>query len=322
LQRESSPRKISRRLLIAIITLAIGATRSVGARAVWIDTDLALGSPWREVDDGYAVALALRSPELRIAGISTTSGNARLAVTTRRTRQLLGTFASTLPVYAGEASAHALAAVLRKEKMIYVALGPLTNLAYFLKLHREQANRLEQIIIVAGQSEKDTLGFGPREKFRIHDANFIKDPEAMRTVLRTQIPLLIIPIETAARLQLDRQDLDRIEQSEPAGRYLAQRSRVWLWFWQHFVREKGGPIFDALAIVAAARPTLLTTEKRRVAIEGDGRLVARRAPTAAGRPVTFCSGFAPATKAFVSRRLANEKKRRFPPPALERTSSG
>ena len=74
--------------------LLVLAASTAGARPVWIDTDLSLGSPLREVDDAYALLLALRSPELRIVGVSTTYGNAPLPGTTERKQKALGAFGS------------------------------------------------------------------------------------------------------------------------------------------------------------------------------------------------------------------------------------
>ncbi len=62
------------------------------AERVWIDTDLSIGSPIREVDDAYALVLALHSPEIQIAGLSTSYGNAPLGQTTRATLDLVQRF--------------------------------------------------------------------------------------------------------------------------------------------------------------------------------------------------------------------------------------
>lgn len=290
--------------------LLLLASTAAGARAVWIDTDLSLGSPVREVDDGYALLLALRSPELRIVGVSTTYGNAPLRGTTARTRKSLGAFGSSLPVHPGAASPNelgpdtsateALSAALRKEKLTYLAFGPLTNLATFLKLHPEQAARIEEVVMIAGKTPAATLGFGPYERFRIHDANLVKDPAAVRAVLASPLPILLTPIETSARLMIDQDDLRRLEKCGGAGPYLAKRSRTWLWFWTHFAHTRGGPIFDALAVLAVARPEFATTETRFASFNEKSELIVRRS---AGRKVFFCTDFSPAAKALVLHRL-------------------
>ncbi len=298
--------------LIGAFVLAFSSAQ--GARAVWIDTDLSIGSPLREVDDAYALLLALRSPELQIVGVSTTYGNAPLRATTKRTRNTLGIFGSELTVNPGAASARALgresaasealAAALRREKLTYIALGPLTNFATLLRLHPEESRRVERVVMVAGKTPGATLGFGPEEKFRVHDANLVKDPAAVRAVLRSEIPVLLVPVETSARLELDRADLDALAASGAAGEYLARRSRVWLWFWMHIAKARGGPIFDALAVAAVAEPSLVKKETRFASFDPHDQLIVRRA---GGRKVDFCIGFAPETKATILRRLSGRR---------------
>ncbi|MGI8432215.1 MAG: nucleoside hydrolase, partial [Chthoniobacterales bacterium] len=282
---------------------------------VWIDTDLSLGSPVREVDDGYALLLALRSPELQVVGVSTTYGNAPLRGTTERAQKSLGAFGSSLPVYPGAASPNefsrataasaALSAALRKEKLTYLALGPLTNLATFLKLHPEQAARIEEVVMIAGKTPAATLGFGSQKKFRIHDANLVKDPAAVRAVFASPLPILLAPIETSSRLMIDRDGLRRLEQGGGAGLYLAIRSRTWLWFWTHFAHTRGGPIFDALAVLAVAQPELVTSETQFANFNDAGELLVRRN---GGRKVLFCTGFSPALPALLLRRLTVRKE--------------
>ncbi len=305
-------------LLLAGLVLALSTTQA--ARVVWIDTDLSLGSPLREVDDAYALIVALHSPELSVAGISTTYGNAPLAGTTGRTRTLLNQLGLAIPIFPGatgpgdfdrrSAASEALAVALRKNRrLVYVALGPLTDLAAFLALHPEQAGRLEQIVMVAGKSPGATLGFGPQETFRIHDANFVKDPAAVRAVLRSPIPILIAPIETSSRLMIAKPDLEALRKSGATGHYLAERSGIWLWFWTHLARARGGPIFDALAVAAAARPSLLTINTRYAAIEADGSFLVRQKRSSGGRKVRFCSDFSPAVKELILRRLSGRPEK-------------
>lgn len=307
--------------LLGGLLLLFLTTPRVGARVVWIDTDLSLGSPLREVDDAYALLFAFRSPELQIAGLSTTYGNAPLRSTTERTRNLVKRLGLTTPVTPGAASPNDLGrpsaaaaalddALRQNERLTYIALGPLTNLATFLRLHPERARQFEEVILVAGKTPEATLGFGPRESFRIHDANGVKDPAALRAILATRIPLVLAPIETSTRLLLTAQDLRALKTSGPGGRFLALKSGVWLWFWTNIARADGGPVFDVLAVLAAAQPALVATETRYAAMEGDEQLIVRPNPDDGRRKVRFCTGFARKTKAVIMRRLEAEKASR------------
>jgi inosine-uridine nucleoside N-ribohydrolase len=298
----------------AVVCFAHGAA----AAAVWIDSDVAIGSPIRDVDDAYALVLALHSPELRTVGMSTTYGNAPLGHTTGAARNLVRRFGggarlTEADIYPGARSASArgrrspasdaLAAALKKRKLTYVALGPLTNLATFLQLHPLLAHRIERVIFVGGQSPGTSLALGPNRSFQIHDANVFKDPAATAVVLQSRIPITVFPVATVSKLLLDAADLRELENSGGAASYLARRSRIWLWFWTNIIKSKGGAIFDAPAIVAIAKPELLSTEQRYAKMDHRRNLLVTTRRMDAARPVRYCTAFSPQTKPFVMRRL-------------------
>lgn len=303
---------------LAVIVALLSATHVACARTVWIDTDVSIGSPIREVDDGYALVIALHSPEIRIAGVSTSYGNAPLGYTTRAALELLerfGAAANVRPeqVFAGARSAadlgqrspasEALARAVEKGAVTYIALGPLTNLATFLRLYPERARKIERVIFVGGQAQGTTLAFGPRRSFHIHDANVFKDPTAAEGVVRSNIPLTLVPVATSSELLLNDENLRDLERYAGAGNYLARRSKVWLWFWTHFVKTNGGPIFDALAVVAATRPELVSMKRRFAKMDEAGNLIVTDRLTSRERRVRYSTSFAPGTKPFVMRRL-------------------
>jgi inosine-uridine nucleoside N-ribohydrolase len=304
------------RKLCALVAIVCASTGR--AATVWIDTDASIGSPIREVDDAFALVLAFHSPEIQIAGLSTTYGNAPLDQTTRVAHDLVGRFGRSSGltvdrVFAGARSAHdvdrksaaseALAAALQKRKATYIALGPLTNLATFLKLHPDAAHRIERVIFVGGQMQGTSLAFGPTRSFHIHDANVFKDAAATKTVLESNIPLTLVPIATAANLLVDGTDLRQLERSGDAGNHLSRRSKIWLWFWRHVAKTNGGPIFDALAIVPTARPELLSIGTRYARMDHAGNLVVTPRLINGARPVRYCTGFAPETKRVIMQRL-------------------
>jgi inosine-uridine nucleoside N-ribohydrolase len=309
---------------LALLVLALGLARFVDARTVWIDTDVSIGSPIREVDDAYALVIALHSPEIRIAGVSTSYGNAPLDHTTRAARELIRQFGAPAKVrpeqvFTGARSAadlaqrsqasDALARAVEKGSVTYVALGPLTNLATFLRLHPKSARKIERVIFVGGQAQGTTLAFGPRRSFHIHDANVFKDPAAAEAVVRSNIPLTLVPIATGSELLLNKENLSELEHHGGAGNYLARRSKVWLWFWRRFVKTNGGPIFDALAVVTATRPELVSTKGRYAKMDKAGNLIVTDRLTRGARRVRYGTSFAPGTKPFVMRRLMSRDSR-------------
>ncbi|MEP6956762.1 MAG: nucleoside hydrolase [Chthoniobacterales bacterium] len=300
----------------ALLCLLLSVAAASATR-VWIDTDPAIGSPFREVDDGFALILALHSPELQIAGISTTYGNASLAVTTRVARDLVQRFASPPPLVVSGARSRAdlgqptaATEALRRAledggSLTYVALGPLTNLATFQRLHPRLARGIERVVFVGGRSPTATLRFGAGGWLHIHDANVVKDPSAVASVLASGLPCALVPIETSAHFLLDRDDLQSLRRGDPAGVFLFRHSRVWHWFWHSVLREGGGPLFDAPAVALAADPFALSTDRRFAHIAGEELIVAPRAAPG-GRPVTFCTAVPAVAQKTMRRRLARK----------------
>lgn len=308
-----------RKIALAAFACSIAFTCTAAERpAIWIDTDCSIGAFYREVDDAYALILAFHSPEVRIAGLSTSYGNAGLNRTTQVGRQLVGLFGGTAGlesehVFPGAESAQqlgrstqastALARAVQKERITYVALAPLTNLAGFLQLHPKLAARIGRVIMVGGKSPGYPLAFGPNDRLRIHDANVFKDPAAVGIVLASGIPITLAPIETSSQLTFDQQDLRRLRTSSPAGEFLARRSGVWSWFWTTLVREEGGPVFDLLAVLSAIKPQLVRTEARSAHLDPEGNLLALK-QFSPGKPrVQFYTAMHPTAKEFVLRRL-------------------
>lgn len=308
----------------ATILLFWWLVRSIdAATTVWIDTDPSIGAPWREVDDAYALVLAFHSPEIRIAGISSTYGNAGVKRTTAVTRNLVRRFGTTAAVtehdvYPGAATAKsrgtstaatvALAHALQKESLTYVALGPLTNLATFLQLHPRLATRIERVIFIGGRTPGQALAFGKDGALQIHDANVFKDPEAARVVVSANIPILLAAPEISGRLLLTRSDARQLAGSGGAGAFLQRNSRVWLWFWTAIIRNPGGPLFDSLAVVAAVQPELAPTERRYAAVISTGELSAARERFAKARPVRFCTAVTTRAHSFAIARLRGEER--------------
>ncbi len=308
-----------RRCEMALGLMAIFACCGhLSAAKVWIDTDPSIGAPYREVDDAFALVLAFHSPELEIIGISTTYGNARLKRTTKVAREMVRSFGASggltdAAVHPGAASRRdiqtktpatdALAAALRRDRLTYIALGPLTNLASFLVHHPELAGRIERVVFVGGRSPGTVFAFGPTGGLRIHDANVVKDPAAVRAVLASKIPVTLAPVETSSRLVLDKERRLRLRDGNSAAQFLYRKTRLWLWFWTGLVQHEGGPLFDGLAVLRAARPEMAPTERRYAWMRPTGELVAAPRPSRDTRPVDICARLGPGWERFVVSRL-------------------
>lgn len=259
----------TRRLAAAAITMAITALASssgAGTRVpVWIDTDPAFGEPDRDVDDGFALVQAFRSPELEIRGISVVFGNAPLDRGLPIARRLAGQFGPpALRVFAGAPSAdargveteasRALADALRTEPLTVLALGPATNVATVLERHPELARRMVRIVAVAGRRPGQRFTTGTANVKGHRDFNFELDPDAFRVVIRSNVPLVLAPFEISSRIWIEAADLDHLASGPPAARALATSARPWLDLWRRLFAVNGFNPFDTLAVGYVVSP--------------------------------------------------------------------
>jgi inosine-uridine nucleoside N-ribohydrolase len=289
-----------------------GVLLSARAAEIWIDTDVALNSPLRDPDDAFAIAAAAGSPEIHVVGISTSYGNGPLSLVDLSARRLMVEMQllSNDRIFAGASSANAmaqksaateaLAASLRKKRLTYVALAPLTNLAAFLVNHPKEMHRIERVIFVGGQMHPGKIRVGP---YHFHDANVLKDPMAVRRVLQSQVPLILVPPEIAGHLRLRRHDFTGLGSRTE---FLRRSTSAWRWFWNSFADKNGGPVFDAAAVLAATDRTLVRLENGTASLDRDGQLsINSTTPTPADRSITFVAALAPvAAKRSLLRRLS------------------
>ena len=237
---------------------------------VWIDTDPSIGLTLRDADDGFALIQAFHSPGLRIRGISASYGNASLPETEAIARDLAKRFGSKAGVteknvFAGAQSANdlgrisratdALAAALGERPLTYLALGPLTNLATLLKRQPILAGRIDRVVFIGGRLPGDRFYFGDRLPYEFHDANFEKDPLAALTVLRTSIPVELVPVSASRKILFMSEDTAKLgRDGGPAGRFLEENTKSWLRLWRGLCGLEGGPAFDSLAVLAVTHP--------------------------------------------------------------------
>ncbi len=320
-----------------LLLLALGSVPLANAherqKAVWIDTDPACGVGARtDVDDCFALLYALRSPALRVVGISTVFGNTDLETATETLHALLeqaftpplGT-STRVTVHAGASSAglaasphgtpasEALATALKAERVTVIALGALTNVATLIAHHPELADRIDAIVAVAGtRPGQRILHPGNTRLLHFHDLNFKLDPIAFETVLRSTVPLVLLPFEASGRIHITASDLGRLRAEAGAPRWLANVSEGWLGFWQHALGAPGFRPFDSLAVGWVATPEHFTCSEERALVRRRRSLFVDRdsldvaARLEGGRPVLYCSDLSPAFKEELLKRLMAE----------------
>jgi purine nucleosidase len=214
---------------------AAAANREAAAtrQPILIDTDI--GS---DIDDAFALALALASPQLELLGVTACAAQAeeRAWIVSRFLTQA---GYRDIPIAAGRApqpdyqvesqiqyrrhpavifnrtarpaqeSASQLMARVAKERpgqVTLVALGPLTNVARLLDESPEAAAALRQIVWMGGALRVGYSGRPPA----VPEWNCKHDVAAARKVLASGIPVTLVPLDATASLALSDEQRQRI----------------------------------------------------------------------------------------------------------------
>jgi len=309
--------------LIIAIAIFFGQTARADEvrRAVWIDTDPACYSRFtHDVDDCWALLLALRDDSLDIRGISSVFGNASEPRNHETLVRLLEAFAqgeaiplvhrgATEPIGSlatsgsfGEPASKAMAAALTQEPLTIIALGPLTNIATLVSNYPQHIKNISSVIAVAGQRPQHTARIFPGESrlFHVHDFNFRKDVRAAEIVLNSPVSITLLPFEAARQIGIESSDLSALAQEGPRSKWLNDISIPWLRFWEiAFQADKFHP-FDALAIGLVSWPQLFSCQEMTAWIEykralfigsRDRLLVAHTSqPDSKRKQVNYCYG--------------------------------
>lgn len=269
-------------------------------RKIIIDTD-----PGQ--DDAVAILLALASPEaFDVLGIVTVAGNVGLAQNARNALKVVELSGRTeVPVYAGcerpirrplvtaehvhgptgldgpdlpEPSIRLqdrhgvdfIIDTLRQEEpgtVTLCTLGPLTNIAVALVKAPDIAARVREIVMMAG-AYFEVGNITPAAEFNVY-----VDPEAADVVLRSGIPITMIPLDvTHGVLSLSHRLEDFTALGNKAGKAVAEM----LSFSERFDLEKyggeGAPLHDPCVIAWLLKPDLFEGRKINVTVETTSEL--------------------------------------------------
>jgi len=233
---------------------------------VWLDVDPASGIG--EVDDGLAMIQAFHSPELHVRGMSVVFGNSPLKYGHPLAVNLTRSFGpAQLQIYPGAASAEelgqtnpaveAMAQALTERPMTILALGPATNVGSLLKLHPRLHGRIDRIVLVAGRRPGQRFAYREDQELGFRDFNFELDPQAVRVILQSRIPLVLAPWEVSSKVWLTEQDLAQLRDTGDTGRFIYQTTHHWFDRWEQGVGRRAFNPFDSLAVGFVTHPQLI-----------------------------------------------------------------
>lgn len=262
------------KLKIALIVFCIlfGKLASAQPQKIWIDTDMSMGKLGKDVDDGIALIMALRSEAVSVQGISLIFGNSSdMDYAYEVTQGLLRWYqldGEPVPIYRGagssqelgkcNAAVEALAQALRAEKLTIVALGPATNVATLLMLYPELNSQIEQVILCAGRTPGQHFRPG-NGNITLCDCNFEKDTKAFEVVLSSKVEVVLSGYEPASYIYLSKEDLQPLKNSSSKkDQWVYRQLREWQLLWKIALGSQQGFIpFDAVTMGYLIAPECL-----------------------------------------------------------------
>ncbi|MCW3063346.1 MAG: Inosine-uridine preferring nucleoside hydrolase [Solirubrobacterales bacterium] len=260
------------------------------------------------IDDAVSLALALASPELDVRAVTTVAGNVSLERTTDNALRLLHAFGrDDITVAAGAARAlvrrparhpplhgpnglggvrlpepaHGASAESAIETLARVvseapdrsvtiaALGPLTNVALFLAVCPDLAERIGRLVVMGG-------AVGGGNITPVAEFNVWADPEAAQRVLAgSGLDICLVGLGVTTRATLDDRALTDLHAGSQRGALLAE---IVMGYGDH--APGGWPLHDALVLASLVDPTLIST--RPASVEVDTGCGIGRAQTVCG----------------------------------------
>ncbi|MDE6583449.1 MAG: nucleoside hydrolase, partial [Clostridia bacterium] len=225
------------------------------------------------VDDAIALLYALQSENLNVQLIATEAGNNHVKSITENAIHLTELFKSDVPVVQGvenpikrqasyalkaqgkgglggynfnrkklkksplqESASDAMYNVLKanKEKTTIVSIGPMTNIAVLLNEHPDAKDYIKEIIFESGTKEK--IYGKPYKSFNV---GF--DPEAAEIVFKSEIPLVMVPMELGHIAYLDKDDIKLFKKTNKIGKIFA---KMFTKYHDHHVGDMGAAVHD------------------------------------------------------------------------------
>ena len=241
-------------------------------------------------DDAIALLLALASPEVELVGVTTVHGNQTLEKTTINALKLLefvdrtdipvaagaarplyrepsiaenvhgasGMDGPTLPVPSTEPDPrHAVDFIAETllasdEPVTLVPTGPLTNIALFLALHPDAAQKVDRIVLMGG-------AYGEGNVTPAAEFNIWVDPEAAARVFQSGLDVTMIGLDVSHQAIFGPEPTARIQAAGRVGAMVAELLEFYGRFHKESYGWNGSPIHDAVAMAHAFKPGIVET---------------------------------------------------------------
>lgn len=257
--------------------------KQTGPELALLDTDIG-----DDIDDAFALALILRSPEIKLLGITTAFGDTELRA--RLTdRYLDAARTQGIPVAVGrktpQPNVFSQAAYARQEpdhahpdavtfllqqinahpgQITLIAIGPLVNVGDAIKKDPGTFRKLKRVVMMGGSVYR---GYGenrPPEP----EWNIARDPEGAKALMGAGVPIFMMPLDST-QIQLGTAERERIFS---AG--LPVTDQLTLLYHQWLGNADNHPtmptLFDPVAAAYAIRPELCPMKALRIEVDDKG----------------------------------------------------
>jgi inosine-uridine nucleoside N-ribohydrolase len=261
---------------------------SVAPDLVILDTDIG-----DDIDDAFALALALRSPELNLVGVLTAYGDTELRARLVD-RYLAAVGRSDIPVAAGVPTPHdnvftqaAYARQAREGKhpdgvqflleqirahpgqITLIAIGPLFNVQAAIERDPETFSKLKRVVMMGGSIYRG-YDDGKSGAHQPPDAewNIARDPAGLKALLASGVPIFMMPLDST-QIHLEATERELIfSHGSPLTDQLTLLYHQWM-----AGSEGHSPaptLFDPVAAAYAVRPDLCPVKPMRLQVDEKG----------------------------------------------------
>jgi inosine-uridine nucleoside N-ribohydrolase len=254
------------------------------------------------IDGAFAAALALHDPELDVLGVAASAGNVKADQATQNVQILIeqldpprwprlgaalpveydvdgtrlhgpsGLGSTTFPcasLHHMHASDKLLVDLIHQhpKDVTVVVLGPLTVLARAFDRDPELPALVQRVVCVGGAWRE------PGNASAVAEFHFYCDPLSARQVVRSGIPLTLIPLDVTRKLVLSPTDLLELPAPESrACKFLRQIVPFGIRSTSNLYGVEGFHLKDVLGIIAVTLPEVLTTKPMAIDVETRGEL--------------------------------------------------
>lgn len=257
--------------------------RGQAAEKVIIDTDIG-----DDVDDAFALALAVKSPELQVLGITTTFGETD--VRARIVDRFLGEVGRTdIPVMAGKATgkttmsqrrygeegsfakgSHGDAADFILEQInkypreiTLIGIGPLMNVGEVIDRDAAAFRKLKGVVIMGGSVRRGYGDFGYNEHVPpMPEWNILNDVKSAQKLFAAGVPLYVMPLDST---QLK---LDEVKRAFLFTRGTAVTDQLAILY--HLWAQETPTLFDPMTVAFVLKPELCPVTAMHIRVDEKG----------------------------------------------------